>query len=228
MNSYRTCWVFINYAILILLLSCASSDTKGTEYVEEGNSLLSQGHIEQAIAAFNLAIEDNPNQAETYVIRGISYLSIDPNKSLQDFNKAISIDDTYANAYLQRGIYYFNRGVALQNSADLKLSMADFDKTIEIEPSNSDAFNRRARTHILSGNYTQGLFDLDSAILHNPLNAEAIVDRGILLGSLAKEDGGVDPELKQASCVDLANVARITDDQTIIEDAEKFGNIYNC
>ena len=222
-------YLLANCLCLTLVLACSSDNNASqANYIQQGNDLLNQGETEKAIAIFDQAIKANPNQAEAYVIRGIAYLAIDPNVSLTDFNKAIEIDTDYADAYLQRGIFYFNRGIALSNSSDLELAMDDFDEVIEIEPDNSDGFNRRARIHMLAGNYNQGLFDLDKAILHNPSNAEAVVDRGILLGSLAKEETGVDPDLKQSSCEDLSSIPDLTDDTVIIQDATDFFLRYEC
>ena len=182
----------------------------------------------EEVKNLNNAIDANPNQAETYVIRGIAYLTIDPNVSLVDFNKAIEINQEYVDAYLQRGNFYFNRAFALGDSSDLELAMNDFDTVIEIEPDNSEAFNKRARIHILAGNKNQGLFDLNDAIRHNPLNAEAVVDRGMLLGDLAQEETGVDPDLKESSCDDLSSIPDLTNDALIIQDAMDLFLLYEC
>ena len=228
MKIKMTVCLLINVLSLALVLSCSSDDTSQSTYIQQGNDLLMQGEEEKAIAIFDQAIDANPNQAETYVIRGIAYLTIDPNVSLVDFNKAIEINQEYVDAYLQRGNFYFNRAFALGDSSDLELAMNDFDTVIEIEPDNSEGFNKRARIHILAGNKNQGLFDLNDAIRHNPLNAEAVVDRGMLLGDLAQEETGVDPDLKESSCDDLSSIPDLTNDALIIQDAMDLFLLYEC
>ena len=111
-----TFWLLANCLCLTLVLSCSSGDTRQSDYIQQGNDLLTQGETEKAIAIFNQAIEVNPTQAEAYVIRGIAYLSIDPNISLSDFNKAMEIDADYGDAYLQRGIFYFKKKLVIRIS----------------------------------------------------------------------------------------------------------------
>ena len=84
---------------------------------------------QEARAAFDKAIEDDPKNPEAYYARGFNILS-DGNQmdaAIVDFNKAIELNPKYARAYLMRGRAYEALG-------DKEHAKADRDKALELEP----------------------------------------------------------------------------------------------
>ena len=84
---------------------------------------------QEARAAFDKAIEDDPQNPEAYYARGFNILS-DGNQmdaAIVDFNKAIELNPKYARAYLMRGRAYEALG-------DKEHAKADRDKALELEP----------------------------------------------------------------------------------------------
>ena len=84
---------------------------------------------QEARAAFDKAIEDDPQNPEAYFARGFNILS-DGNQmdaAIVDFNKAIELNPKYARAYLMRGRAYEALG-------DKEHAKADRDKALELEP----------------------------------------------------------------------------------------------
>ena len=84
---------------------------------------------QEARAAFDKAIEDDPQNPEAYFARGFNILS-DGNQmdaAIVDFNKAIELNPKYARAYLMRGRAYEELG-------DKDHAKADRDKALELEP----------------------------------------------------------------------------------------------
>ena len=84
---------------------------------------------QEAWAAFDKAIEDDPKNPEADYARGFNILS-DGNQmdaAIVDFNKAIELNPKYARAYLMRGRAYEALG-------DKEHAKADRDKALELEP----------------------------------------------------------------------------------------------
>jgi len=84
---------------------------------------------QEARAAFDKAIQDDPRNPEAYFARGFNILS-DGNQldaAIVDFNKAIELNPKYARAWLMRGRAYEALG-------DHDHAKADRDKALELEP----------------------------------------------------------------------------------------------
>lgn len=84
---------------------------------------------QEARAAFDKAIQDDPKNAEAYFARGFNILSDGDqlDAAIIDFNKAIELNPKYARAYLMRGRAYESLG-------DQDHAKADRDKALELEP----------------------------------------------------------------------------------------------
>ena len=68
---------------------------------EQALNLFESGDTSSALKAINLYIDSNPDSKEAFLVRGIIYGwdLLDVEKSQNDFNKAIEIDDKYSYAY---------------------------------------------------------------------------------------------------------------------------------
>lgn len=76
-----------------------------TQYLNQGNARIYSKDYKGAIEKFNLAIKQDPYDADAYIFRGqAEYYLMDYKSALADFNKAIEIQPDYAEAYDLRGI----------------------------------------------------------------------------------------------------------------------------
>ena len=74
--------------------------------------------LDKAIEDFNKAIELNPELADAYTNRGLTYKNkVEFDKAVEDCNKAIGLDPRFAEAYNNLGLGYKEKG--------------DFDKSID-------------------------------------------------------------------------------------------------
>ena len=81
------------------------------------------GNYQEAIAAYDRAIELNPDLAEAYYVRGAAYNSLgDPNRALQDLDKTIELNREYAGAYYHRGLAHHKLGNPDRAMENYKLS----------------------------------------------------------------------------------------------------------
>ena len=132
------------------------------EYLKQGDDADDQGNSTQAIAEYNKAIEINPNLADAYNRRCITYTKQeDLTQALADCNKAIEINPNYAKAYSNRASIYEKQGNTTQ-------AIADCDKAIEINPNMAELYYNRGRKYDMQGNMTQAVADYNKAIELNP------------------------------------------------------------
>lgn len=76
-----------------------------------------------AISDFNKAIEINPNDAELYFNKAISYESLkDYNNAISSYNMAVELNPNYTNAYINRSILKEKLGDLIGACADAKLA----------------------------------------------------------------------------------------------------------
>jgi tetratricopeptide (TPR) repeat protein len=112
-----------------------------------------------AIKEFGKAIETatgTKEKANAYHDRGRYYTMHDKNFGLQDFSRAIELDQN-------NELYYLDRGVSYQGIGRMDRALLDFNKAIEIDPKNDVAYF--ARGHLVMDNKPElAIADLSRAI----------------------------------------------------------------
>ena len=130
--------------------SVASSSTTGIDYSQRAKELVNEvsnnpqntkawiqlGHIyfdtdkyDQAINAYEKALELNPNDADVLTDLGIMYRrSHQPRKALEKFDKAITVDPKHENSRLNKGI------VLMNDLGDRDGAVQAWEELLEINP----------------------------------------------------------------------------------------------
>ena len=99
------------------------NELDASEWFEKGYAAGTSGNYTDALAAFNKAIELNPQYANAYLNRGNVYCSFGKyNQAIKDYNKAIELNPKDAEAYYNRGVVYSKLGNHNQDIADLKIA----------------------------------------------------------------------------------------------------------
>ena len=133
-------WKSIAFLALILVLSvggCSSDLSKAQLAFREGTDLLQQPHYENAIRAFDKAIQLDPSFSVAYYSRGYAYGELGQHeRAIQDFDKAIQLDPGYVPAYNNRGSLY-------GKMRQYERAIQDFDRTIQLHPSYAAAYGNR-------------------------------------------------------------------------------------
>lgn len=103
-------------------------------YLVEKN--IQSGQLQDAVVYINLAIEHKPDDPILYDALGVIYENMDqPEKSIQNYEKALALDPGFAKALKHSGMVYYNLGVKARGnadeSADKKLADEEYAKSID-------------------------------------------------------------------------------------------------
>jgi tetratricopeptide (TPR) repeat protein len=99
---------YLPLVLLILLLLPGVSPAQGVKgYIDQGITNSQSGHYDQALQAFDQALQLKPNDPALITYKGIVYYAKGNNaKALQLFNEAIRLNPNFARAYYQKGMVY--------------------------------------------------------------------------------------------------------------------------
>jgi len=185
---------------------------RATDWFERGITLENASNVQEAMEAFDKAIELDPQAAWAYYNRGLAYGKVgDYRQAIRDFDKVIELNPQAAWAYKDRGaVYdklgsyrvairdfdkaieldpkvawsYYNRGVAYMELGSYRVAIRDFDKAIELDPEAAWAYKNRGAIYDKLGSYRQAIKDYDRVIKLDPKDAGGYYNRGIAYGKL--------------------------------------------
>lgn len=139
-----------------------------------GQVRVAAGRLEEALADFTEAINQDPNYAPYYFDRAsvLHRLGRD-SEALADYAAAIRLSPPLAEAY-------YNRGDVRSGLGDLDGALADFDYTLELRPEFVPAYVYRAGLHADLGNDEQARRDVAAGLALEPANPHLLSIRGQL------------------------------------------------
>ena len=159
-----------------------------------------KGDSDNALTDYDKAIELNPESAEAYKDRGISYLSnSDFDNAIKDYTKAIELDPESAEAYKNRAIAYLGK-------SDFDNVITDYTKAIELDPDDTSIYRYRGLAHFRNSEIDKAIDDFSRAIQLDSDSADAYYNRGVV--QLRLQDwGGAKADLTTAAKngLDIAN-----------------------
>jgi len=127
---------------------------------------LHQGY-QQAIAAFDRALELDPNCASAYNGRGWSYLYLTQYQQAKpNFDRAIALNPNEAGAYNGRGIFY-------REIKEYRQAKADFTRLIKLHPKLAWGYIQHGRTCTNLKEYQQAIADFEHALELAPYSIAA-------------------------------------------------------
>lgn len=98
----------VSYSLLDIIPKPSYDTEKADALKLEGNKLLGEGRIEEAIEKYNAAISVDPTQSTYYCNRAAAYSKLGQyQKTIEDCEKAIKINPNYANAYSRLGFAHY-------------------------------------------------------------------------------------------------------------------------
>jgi len=157
------------------------------DHFGHGLFALTTGRFAEALQAFNIAIEENPEDIEAYQQRAMTYLRLNrAEEALADAQKAVAMapDDVES---------HFLRGKALMHNGLCNLATADFDVVIHDDDDHGSASHRLADAYYQRGlvraaqeALSAAIRDFSRAIATVPYRAEVYDARAAAYESLGK------------------------------------------
>ena len=153
----------------------ASATLSATDWFEKGKSFFNAKKYDDAIKAYDKAIELDPepdNAAGAYFGRGVVYnMKGQLDRAIEDFNKSIELYPDYANVYVSRGYVYIKKG-------QYDKAIMNFNKAIELYPDYANTYFGRGFAYYMKGQYDRAIQDYNKTIELDPNDAVAYDNRG--------------------------------------------------
>ena len=138
--------------------------------------------IEHTLELLNQNIFKQPKNPLIYIKRGkIFFLLHEFEKAIDDYNVALSIDNSLHEAY-------FERGMALARNGQVKEGIDDLSYFIKYNPKSSLAYTKRGVRYIWIGRLDDAQKDLTRAVILDKRNSEAHDDLGVIYAQQKKFD----------------------------------------
>ena len=114
-------------AAILITAGCTHNKTiegfSATNWSEIGRQAIDAKRWNEALNAYNKAIDLNPNDASAYNNRGLAYDNLNKDDlAIADYNKAIELNPKDADAYYNRGNAYGRLGNSTYANQDLKIA----------------------------------------------------------------------------------------------------------
>lgn len=144
---------------------------------------LTEEEASQRISDLTAEISREPEDPDPYVERGDIYLfhAEDFHAAIEDYDRAIELDNRHFWAYVGRGISYFERGF-------LNSALEDFEVALSIDPDQPYAHTLRGLSHWCRSRTAEAIAAFDRAIELDPDDFLAHLYRGIAYRETRKFD----------------------------------------
>jgi len=143
-----------------------------------GRYFREMNQYDKAIAAYNMAIEINPDSYNTFSNRGKAFFDLGRHdEAIQDFNRSIEINDRYVEALSNRGAAYAAKG-------NFDAALVDLNKALEIEPTNINALSNRSLTWYSMNNFEKAAEDVTAYLRYKPDDADMLNLRSLCFNQL--------------------------------------------
>ncbi len=145
--------LFLGCALLVS--GCGPSPSEKS--LENGIILEKQNRLTEAMAEYQHAVEQDPNNMNAYYYRALLYQRQGkPDSALADYNKIIEIHPEYSDPYYGRGTIYDGKG-------QKDKAIAEYTKALENNVNNTVAYYKRSKAYAAQGEYRKALDDARKA-----------------------------------------------------------------
>jgi len=155
---------------------------ESADLLRQGLNLARLDRHEDALAAFDKALQLDPYNANAWVSRAIElrFLNRDED-ALVALDKAVELDPNISHAWILRGLSF----ARLDRDEE---ALEAFDKSVELDPQYAHAWVHRGIALGVLNRYEEALAALDKAIALDPKDSEAWRNRGTALSRLRRQD----------------------------------------
>jgi len=140
-------------------------------FINLGNIYARNKNFDLAISFYNRSIALDPEYAESYRQRGITYGNKGQlDQALDDINKALDLFPDFSEAYHDRASIYNTRG-------DVDNAISDYNQAIIIDPNYEEAYFERGKVYAQKEEIDHAIAEYDKAIDLDPYYSEAYQSR---------------------------------------------------
>jgi protein O-GlcNAc transferase len=178
--------------------------------VQEGNALEDAGHLQEALAKYDLALSSAPDYASAHLNRGNIFGLVDQHAfAAAAYKQAIALQPEFAAAH-------FNLGNALMALKDTRSALESFEAAIRYKPDFVDAWIARGNLLGDLGQHESAMDSYSQALRLSPEYAQVHRNLGLTLRQLGRLKEArasfetaveLQPESVDAIC-DLGNISR--------------------
>jgi tetratricopeptide (TPR) repeat protein len=165
-------------------------------YRERGIAAYRSGDFLGAIGNFDEAIRLNPDDAQSYNIRGNVWDEVGVSeRALADYDEAIRIDPNNPAVFHDRAILWqrkgaldkalldLDRAILWQRKGALDKALLDLDRAIRFSFADANIYSDRGFVWYQKGHHERAIADFNQAIKLDPNFAAAYINRGLILHS---------------------------------------------
>lgn len=195
----------LSVCLLLPAVSLAAIKTVEKNHLQEAEEALKENKIDDALAALDAALADDPDNAAAHFWRGrLRAGKGEFDKAMPDLNAAIRLKPT-AEGYAHRGYVYqkqrqfddaladfnqalrldpqsylalFLRGLVLGDAGNTKASLSDLDAALALQPDSREVLQARGQVHVLRKELDDALADFERCIQLNPKDPAGHTGRG--------------------------------------------------
>lgn len=184
------------------------ADNPGYEAYTKAMSYRESGEFELAVEEFNKSISLNPDNVETYLQLGRTYLDLEQTTAaLNTFDKALEIDPNFAQAINGKGVVY-------SVIEEVDKALAEFSHAIEVQPKYADPYINRSFLNLQLGYFDLALEDTNTAINLEPEFWRGYYNRALIFYSMGDKD--------QLAIEDFNKVLNLTSDESVHNMVSKY------
>jgi len=155
------------------------------DLIKQGDALVQEHLLDEAIAAYTKAIELNPKNGVAFRKRGeVKHLKSDYESAIADYGKAILLDPLDHAAYHERS----KCQLVLRRFPE---SLEDCETSISLNPQNSEAFFLRSMIKQATNDNAGAIQDISQAITLNPSSAIYFNVRASIKQEIADDKGAL-------------------------------------
>lgn len=156
------------------------------DYAKQGDACFFENRYEDAIAAYNLALQIQPDLADTWNNRGVVLTRMQRYpEAIASYEQATKIRPNYPDAWN-------NRGVVLLELQKYQEAIACYEKAIQAKPDYGDAWNNRGVAFSKMQEYEQAVISYNQALQIKNDYTDAWNNRGVALSKLQKYEAAID------------------------------------
>lgn len=149
--------------LLSLLCSPAFGQTSAIDWYNKGNVLYNQSKYDEAIRAYDKAIEINPQYAQAIEDKGFAlYKEGNYKDAIKAYDRVIEINPQYVLAWN-------NKGTALFDEGRYEDAIKAYDKAINLTPADPDIWANKGNSLYELHNYTEAIKCYDKTFNLDPI-----------------------------------------------------------